>query len=74
VLTILVDKGNTVLIIEHNLDVIKQVDYIFDMGPEGGRYGGELLCEGTPESLVKHQESHTARFLKKELENSLIPL
>ena len=73
VLTILVDKGNTVLIIEHNLDVIKQVDYIFDMGPEGGRYGGELLCEGTPEDLLKYKESHTAQFLKKEFETSLIP-
>jgi len=73
VLNILVDKGNTVLIIEHNLDVIKQVDYVFDMGPEGGRYGGELLCEGTPESLLNFTKSHTARFLKKEFENALIP-
>ena len=72
-MNILGDKGNTVLIIEHNLDVIKQVDYVFDMGPEGGRYGGELLCEGTPESLLNFTKSHTARFLKKEFENALIP-
>ena len=73
VLNILVDKGNTVLIIEHNLEVIKQVDYIFDIGPEGGRYGGELICEGNPQDIIKHPGSHTARFLKKEFENSLIP-
>jgi excinuclease ABC subunit A len=74
VLNILVDKGNTVLIIEHNLDVIKQVDYVFDLGPEGGKYGGELVCEGTPEEIIKHPSSHTARFLKKELEQELTPL
>lgn len=74
VLNILVDKGNTVLIIEHNLDVIKQVDYVFDIGPEGGRYGGELICEGTPEEVSKHPTSHTARFLAKELEQIPIPI
>ena len=68
VLNILVDKGNTVLIIEHNLEVIKQVDYIFDIGPEGGRYGGELICEGNPKEIINHPTSHTAKFLKKELE------
>ena len=68
VLNILVDKGNTVLIIEHNLEVIKQVDYIFDIGPEGGRYGGELICEGNPQEIINHPTSHTAKFLKKELE------
>ena len=73
VLNILVDKGNTVLIIEHNLEVIKQVDYVFDIGPDGGRYGGELICEGNPQDIIKHPGSHTARFLKKEFENSLIP-
>jgi len=73
VLNILVDKGNTVLIIEHNLDVIKQVDYIIDLGPEGGRNGGELVFEGTPENLIKNSESHTARFLAKEFEENLIP-
>ena len=67
VLNKLVDKGNTVLIIEHNLDVIKTVDYIFDIGPEGGKKGGELLAKGTPEAIVKCKESHTAYFLKKEL-------
>jgi excinuclease ABC subunit A len=74
VLNILVDKGNTVLIIEHNLDVIKQVDYVFDIGPEGGRYGGELICEGPPEEISKHPTSHTAKFLNKELEQTLIPI
>ena len=67
VLNKLVDKGNTVLIIEHNLDVIKTVDYIIDMGPEGGKGGGMLIANGTPEELIKNKESHTARFLKKEL-------
>jgi len=68
VLTILVEKGNTVLIIEHNLDVIKQVDHVIDIGPEGGRYGGELICQGTPEEIIAHKSSHTARFLNKEFE------
>lgn len=67
VLNKLVEKGNTVVIIEHNMDVIKQVDYIIDIGPEGGRYGGELLCSGTPEEIVKHTKSHTADYLKNEL-------
>ena len=67
VLNKLVDKGNTVLIIEHNLDVIKTVDYIIDIGPEGGKGGGEVLVKGTPEVIVKNKLSHTARFLKKEL-------
>jgi excinuclease ABC subunit A len=67
VLQKLVDKGNTVLVIEHNLDMIKVADYIIDIGPEGGKYGGEVLCEGTPEEICKEQKSHTGRFLKKEL-------
>lgn len=67
VLNHLTDKGNTVLIIEHNLDVIKQVDYIIDIGPEGGKGGGSILVEGTPEKVVKHPTSHTARYLKHEL-------
>jgi len=71
VLNRLVNKGNTVLIIEHNLDVIKQVDHVIDIGPEGGRKGGELLFSGTPEELVKIKTSHTARFLAKELEEQL---
>lgn len=62
----LVDKGNTVVVIEHNLDVIKSADYIIDLGPEGGREGGVILSAGTPEE-VAHSQSHTARFLKKEL-------
>lgn len=67
VLNKLVDKGNTVLIIEHNLDVIKTVDYIIDIGPEGGKGGGEVLVKGTPEAIVKNKLSYTAKFLKKEL-------
>ncbi|MBB6680220.1 excinuclease ABC subunit UvrA [Aequorivita sp. 609] len=67
VLNKLVDKGNTVLIIEHNLDVIKTVDYIIDIGPEGGRKGGKVMALGTPEEIADHKKSYTARFLKKEL-------
>ncbi|MEZ4859206.1 MAG: excinuclease ABC subunit UvrA [Flavobacteriaceae bacterium] len=67
VLEKLVDKGNTVIIIEHNLDVIKMVDYIIDIGPEGGKKGGKLIAEGTPEELIKNPKSFTAQFLKKEL-------
>jgi excinuclease ABC subunit A len=63
----LVDKGNTVLIIEHNLDVIKLADYIIDVGLEGGKGGGEIICKGTPEEIVKNKKSYTAQFLKKEL-------
>ena len=68
VLNHLTDKGNTVLIIEHNLDVIKQVDYIVDIGPEGGKGGGEVIAKGTPEELIKQKKSHTAQFLSKEFE------
>ena len=64
----LVDKGNTVIVIEHNLDVIKMADYIIDMGPEGGRGGGRLLMSGTPEEIVHNEESYTARYLKEYLE------
>ena len=67
VLNKLADKGNTVLIIEHNLDVIKTVDYIIDIGYEGGKGGGQLVAKGTPEQLVKDKKSYTAKFLKKEL-------
>jgi excinuclease ABC subunit A len=67
VLNKLVDKGNTVLIIEHNLDVIKTVDYIIDIGPEGGNGGGKIVAKGTPDEIIKNKLSHTARFLKKEL-------
>ena len=67
VLNRLVDNGNTVLVIEHNMDIIKSSDYIIDIGPEGGSKGGELLFEGTPEDLVKCERSHTGTYLKKEL-------
>ncbi len=63
----LVDRGNTVLVIEHNIDVIKVADHIIDIGPEGGDGGGQVLFEGTPEELVKVKESFTAKFLKAEL-------
>ena len=67
VLDKLVNKGNTVVIIEHNLDVIKLADYIIDLGPEGGERGGRILCEGTPEEIIKNKVSYTAKFLKQEL-------
>ena len=67
VLQKLVDRGNTVIIIEHNLDVIKLADYIIDMGPEGGRSGGRMLSCGTPEVVAKNKESYTSRFLVKVL-------
>ena len=68
VLNRLVDKGNTVLVIEHNLDVIKVADYIVDLGPEGGQAGGEIIAKGTPEVVVKNKKSYTARFLAEELQ------
>ncbi|WP_343671314.1 excinuclease ABC subunit UvrA [Chitinophaga sp.] len=67
VLNKLVDRGNSVLVIEHNLDVIKMADHIIDLGPEGGAGGGTILCTGTPEQVSECKESHTARFLKQEL-------
>jgi excinuclease ABC subunit A len=67
VLNTLADKGNTVLIIEHNMDVIKLADYIIDIGMEGGKKGGEILCKGTPEQIIKNKISYTAQFLIKEL-------
>ena len=63
----LVDKGNTILIIEHNMDVIKLADYVIDIGPEGGKGGGQLVAKGTPEEVAKSKKSYTAQFLKKEL-------
>ena len=67
VLNKLVDRGNTVLVIEHQMDMIKVADHIIDLGPEGGDGGGRILFEGTPEDLVKCKESYTAEFLKPEL-------
>ena len=67
VLNRLVDKGNTVIVIEHNLDVIKSADYLIDMGPEGGRGGGEVIVTGTPEEVAKSMKGHTAPFVKEEL-------
>ncbi|WP_321288491.1 excinuclease ABC subunit UvrA [uncultured Sunxiuqinia sp.] len=67
VLNKLVDRGNTVIVIEHNLDVIKVADHVIDLGPEGGKGGGKLLCAGTPEEVAKIKRSHTAKYLKKEL-------
>lgn len=70
VLQKLVDRGNTVVIIEHNLDVIKQADYIIDMGPEGGRGGGKVVATGTPEEVAKNQESYTSPFIRKFFESN----
>lgn len=67
VLNKLVDKGNTILIIEHNLDVVKMADHIIDIGYEGGKGGGELVAQGTPEQIIKDKKSYTAQFLKKEM-------
>ncbi len=67
VINVLVDKGNTVLIIEHNLDVVKLADYVIDIGYEGGKGGGEVVAKGTPEEIIKNTNSYTAQFLKKEL-------
>ncbi|MGB4444787.1 MAG: hypothetical protein WBI58_00870, partial [Dysgonamonadaceae bacterium] len=61
------DKGNTVIVIEHNLDVIKCADHIIDLGPEGGEEGGYIMVTGTPEQICKNTESYTAQYLKKEL-------
>lgn len=68
VLNRLVDKGNSVLVIEHNMDVIRLADYIIDLGPEGGSRGGNILCTGTPEEIIINKDSITARYLKKEMQ------
>ncbi len=70
VLNRLVEKGNTVIVIEHNMDVIKNADYIIDLGPEGGRNGGMIVATGSPENVVKNKKSLTAKFLEPELRNS----
>lgn len=64
VLTRLVEKGNSVIVIEHNLDVIKTADWIIDLGPEGGDEGGTIVAEGTPEQVMKNKKSYTGQFLK----------
>lgn len=69
VLNLLVEKGNTVIVIEHNLDVIKAADYIIDIGKEGGMGGGEVICTGTPEEVAKNLDSYTGKFLLEELSN-----
>jgi len=72
VLNRLVGKGNTVIVIEHNMDVIKVADYIIDLGMEGGRGGGEILCAGTPEQIIRNKKSYTARYLKEELKMNIV--
>ena len=67
VLQMLVEQGNTVVVIEHNLDVIKTADYIVDLGPEGGDGGGEIIATGTPEEIVKVARSYTGKYLKGKL-------
>ena len=67
VLQRLTETGNSVLVIEHNLDVIKVADYLIDLGPEGGNKGGEIVCEGTPEEVAACEKSYTGQFLKKML-------
>ena len=64
----LIDQGNTVLIIEHNMDIIKSADWVIDIGPEGGERGGQLVFEGTPEGLANYKDSYTGQFLKHHLE------
>jgi len=67
VLDSLVEKGNTVVVIEHNLDVIKSADYLIDLGPEGGNAGGEIIATGTPEEVAKVERSYTGQFLQRML-------
>ncbi|MGL1530590.1 hypothetical protein ACSTIU_23595, partial [Vibrio parahaemolyticus] len=68
VLNSLVDKGNTVIVIEHNLDVIKSADWIIDLGPEGGSGGGQIIATGTPEQVARTEGSHTGAFLAETLD------
>jgi excinuclease ABC subunit A len=63
----LVDKGNTVVVIEHNLDLVKNADYVIDIGPEGGEHGGNIVARGTPEDIIKVEKSYTGKYLKKVL-------
>ena len=64
----LVDKGNTVVVIEHNLDVVKTADWVIDLGPEGGELGGRVVAEGPPEKVTQSRASHTGQFLRKVLQ------
>jgi excinuclease ABC subunit A len=66
------DHGNTIVVIEHNLDVVKTADWVIDLGPEGGSGGGEILVTGTPEQVALHETSHTARFLKTLLDTNQV--
>jgi excinuclease ABC subunit A len=63
----LVDAGNTVIVVEHNLDIIAEADWVVDLGPEGGDGGGHIVAQGTPENVARHDGSHTGRFLKEFL-------
>ena len=72
VLQRLTDAGNTVVIIEHNLDVIKTVDWVIDIGPEGGSNGGEVVAAGSPENVAKNERSHTGRYLNRLLKNVIV--
>jgi len=74
VLNRLVEEGNTVIVIEHNLEVIKTADYLIDLGPEGGDGGGELVAAGAPEEVARHPESYTGRFLRPLLEEKFQPV
>lgn len=65
----LVNTGNSIIVIEHNLDLIKTADYLIDLGPEGGDAGGEIVAVGTPEQIIKNDRSYTGKFLKKYIEN-----
>ena len=73
VLNRLTDRGNTVIVIEHNMEVIKSADYIIDLGPEGGENGGEVIAEGTPEEVIRNQVSYTGQYLRKVLERNTSP-
>ena len=64
----LVDTGNSIIVIEHNLDLIKTADYIIDLGPEGGDKGGQIVAVGSPEKIIKNEQSYTGKFLKKYIE------
>ena len=66
----LVEKGNTVVVIEHNLDLVKNADYVIDIGPDGGECGGKIVAKGTPEDVARHDKSYTGKYLKKALKKS----